>query len=179
MGDIVIKVWETRLSFFRKHTCSAICSEFRLLIQGLCVQSHTFIEINHGIFSKVILLLPLIQEGLLSVTSKSMCNLLSLKLAQEKSGLVTFYPAQACNQTHFFPVQACNQTHFFPVQACNLSRHDHYCCHTKHKKCIPPPPHLWHWKFDIVLFWNSDQILSAHQHWSDTIHHGRRKVQFC
>ena len=38
-------------------------------------QPHTFMEIDHEIFSSVILLLPLIQEGLLSVTkvtSKSM-----------------------------------------------------------------------------------------------------------
>ena len=37
-------------------------------------QSHTFVEIDHEIISTVILLLPLIQEGLLSVTSKSMCT---------------------------------------------------------------------------------------------------------
>ena len=35
--------------------------------------SHTIMEIDRGIFSMVIHLLPLIQEGLLSVTSKSMC----------------------------------------------------------------------------------------------------------
>ena len=35
-----------------------------------------FVEICQEIFSMVILLLPLIQEGLLSVTSKSMCTCL-------------------------------------------------------------------------------------------------------
>ena len=35
---------------------------------------HTFMEVDHEIFSIVILLLPLIQEGLVSVTSKSMCT---------------------------------------------------------------------------------------------------------
>ena len=35
--------------------------------------SHTFEENDHEIISTVILLLPLIQEGLLSVISKSMC----------------------------------------------------------------------------------------------------------
>ena len=35
--------------------------------------SHTFVEIDHEIISMVILLLPLIQEGLLSVTRESMC----------------------------------------------------------------------------------------------------------
>ena len=35
---------------------------------------HTFMEIDREIFSMVILLLPLIQEGPLSVTSESMCT---------------------------------------------------------------------------------------------------------
>ena len=35
---------------------------------------HTFVEIDHEIFSMVILLLPLIQEGFLSVFSESMCT---------------------------------------------------------------------------------------------------------
>ena len=35
---------------------------------------HTFVKIEREIFSMVILLLPLIQEGLLSVTSDSMCT---------------------------------------------------------------------------------------------------------
>ena len=44
-------------------------------------------EIDHEIICKVFLLLPLIQEGLLSVTSESMCTVLVnrlLKLVQEK-----------------------------------------------------------------------------------------------
>ena len=49
---------------------------------------YTFVEINHEIFSTVILHLPLIQEGLLSVTSESMCTEYWLiawsKLALEK-----------------------------------------------------------------------------------------------
>ena len=36
-------------------------------------QSHTFVEINHEIFSTDIFLLLIIQERLLSVTSESMC----------------------------------------------------------------------------------------------------------
>ena len=35
---------------------------------------HTFMEVDFEIFSPVILFLQLIQEGLLSVTSKSMCT---------------------------------------------------------------------------------------------------------
>ena len=35
--------------------------------------SHTFVEVDHEIFSMVILL-PLIQEGLVSVTRGSMCT---------------------------------------------------------------------------------------------------------
>ena len=37
-------------------------------------RSHTFMEIDHEIISTVILLLRLIQGGLLSVTSESMCT---------------------------------------------------------------------------------------------------------
>ena len=37
-------------------------------------QCHTFVEIDYEIISTVILLLPLIQEGLLSITSDSMCT---------------------------------------------------------------------------------------------------------
>ena len=37
-------------------------------------RSHTFMEFDHEIISMVILLFPLIQEGLLSVTSESMCT---------------------------------------------------------------------------------------------------------
>ena len=37
-------------------------------------RSHTFVELDHKIISTVILLLPLIQEGLLSATSESMCT---------------------------------------------------------------------------------------------------------
>ena len=36
-------------------------------------QYHTFVKIDHEIIFTVILLLPLIQEGLLSVTSESKC----------------------------------------------------------------------------------------------------------
>ena len=39
----------------------------------ILAQSHTFVEIDHEIISTVIFLL-LIQEGLLSVTSESMCS---------------------------------------------------------------------------------------------------------
>ena len=53
---------------------------------------HTLVEIDHETFSTVILLLLLIQEGLLSVISESMCmeNWLTTqsKLAQEKCGYV-------------------------------------------------------------------------------------------
>ena len=44
------------------------------VVSSIPAQSHTFIDIDHEIISMVILLLLLnIQEGLLSVTSKSMC----------------------------------------------------------------------------------------------------------
>ena len=38
------------------------------------VQQHFSVEIDHEIFSVVILSLPLIQEGLLSVSGKRMCT---------------------------------------------------------------------------------------------------------
>ena len=51
--------------------------------------SITFIEIDNEIISTVILPLPMIQEGLLSVTRKSLCTKYCLvKLAQEKVTVV-------------------------------------------------------------------------------------------
>ena len=38
------------------------------------VRHHSFVEIDHEIFSMVILSLPLIQEGKLSVTCERMCT---------------------------------------------------------------------------------------------------------
>ena len=43
------------------------------VVSLILVLSHTFVKFDHEIFSSVILLLLLIQEGLLSVTSESMC----------------------------------------------------------------------------------------------------------
>ena len=40
----------------------------------ISAQSYTFVEMDNEIVSTVILLLPLIQEGLLSVTRESMCT---------------------------------------------------------------------------------------------------------
>ena len=57
------------------------------IASSILATSHTFVEIGHEIITTAILPLPLIQEGLLSATSESMCNCL-VKLAQEKS-LVT------------------------------------------------------------------------------------------
>ena len=39
-------------------------------------QCHSFVEIDHEIFSAVILSLPLIQEGQLSVSGERMCTIL-------------------------------------------------------------------------------------------------------
>ena len=41
---------------------------------------HSFVEIDHEIFSTVILSLPLIQEGQLSVSSERMCTILVNRL---------------------------------------------------------------------------------------------------
>ena len=43
------------------------------VVSSIQARSHTFVVIDHEIFSMVILLL-LIQEGVLSVTSESMCT---------------------------------------------------------------------------------------------------------
>ena len=42
---------------------------------------HSFVEIDHEIFSTVILSLPLIQEGQLSVSGERMCTILVNRLA--------------------------------------------------------------------------------------------------
>ena len=39
-------------------------------------RQHSFVAIDHEIFSTVILSLPLIQEGLLSVSGERMCTIL-------------------------------------------------------------------------------------------------------
>ena len=43
-------------------------------------QQHSFVEINHEIFSTVILSPPLIQEGQLSVSGERMCTILVNRL---------------------------------------------------------------------------------------------------
>ena len=43
-------------------------------------RQHSFVEIDHEIFSKVILCLPLIQEGQLSVSGERMCTILVNRL---------------------------------------------------------------------------------------------------
>ena len=44
------------------------------IMSSILALPDTFVEIDREIFSTVILFLPLIQEGLLSVKSKSMCT---------------------------------------------------------------------------------------------------------
>ena len=43
-------------------------------------RQHSFVEIDHEIFSKVILSLPLIQEGQLPVSGERMCTILVNRL---------------------------------------------------------------------------------------------------
>ena len=43
-------------------------------------RQHSFVEIDHKIFSTVILSLPLIQEGQLSVSGERMCTILVNRL---------------------------------------------------------------------------------------------------
>ena len=54
-----------------------VCSKSDCRFRGrssILAQSHTFVEIDYEIISAAILLLPLIQGGLLSVTNESMCT---------------------------------------------------------------------------------------------------------
>ena len=44
------------------------------------LQTYSFVEIDHEIFSTVILSLPLIQEGQLSVSGERMCTILVNRL---------------------------------------------------------------------------------------------------
>ena len=58
-------------------------SDWRLGGRGLNprrARQHSFVEIDHEIFSTVILSLPLIQEGQLSVYGERMCTILVIRL---------------------------------------------------------------------------------------------------
>ena len=52
-------------------------------LQLLLNSDHTFVEIDHEIFSTVILSLPLIQEGQLSVSGERMCTILVNRLEDQ------------------------------------------------------------------------------------------------
>ena len=78
-------MWEMWLRFFlpgrvaQSVTClatDACLTAYPGVASSIPVRSHTFVEIDHGIISTVILLpsADFIQEGLLSVTSESMCT---------------------------------------------------------------------------------------------------------
>ena len=56
-------------------SCESDCWSRACELCSILAQSHTFVEIDHEIFSMVIILdLWLIQDGLLSVTRESMCT---------------------------------------------------------------------------------------------------------
>ena len=50
-------------------------------------RQHSFVEIDHEIFSTVILSLPLIQEGQLSVSGERMCTVLVNRLEDKPAQL--------------------------------------------------------------------------------------------
>ena len=52
-------------------------------------RQHSFVEIDHEIFSTVILSLPLIQEGQLSVSGERMCTVLVNRLVNVWLGKLT------------------------------------------------------------------------------------------
>ena len=47
-------------------------------------RQHSFVEIDHEIFSTVILFLPLIQEGQLSVSGERMCTILVNRMPSKR-----------------------------------------------------------------------------------------------
>ena len=68
----LIYLWHfTDSAVGKESDCRSRGSEFD------CGPVHTFVQINDEIMSMIILLLPLIQEGLLSVTSKICATALS------------------------------------------------------------------------------------------------------
>ena len=56
--------------------CAVRLETRRSRVQPLPRSEHSFVEIDHEIFSTVILSLPLIQEGQLSVSGERMCTIL-------------------------------------------------------------------------------------------------------
>ena len=59
---------------------SAYCFEVIVFAPSLNSAINHFVEIDHEIFSTVILSLPLIQEGQLSVSGERMCTILVNRL---------------------------------------------------------------------------------------------------
>ena len=56
--------------------CAVRLESRRSRVQPRRGRQHSFVEIDHEIFSTVILSLPLIQEGQLSVSGERMCTIL-------------------------------------------------------------------------------------------------------
>ena len=99
IGLIYLKLWlYVQLSLQPSHQlwCQSwwlSWMRIRLVIRRLHVQpplgwQHSFIEINHEIFSTVILSLPLIQEMQLSVSGERMCTILVWGLSLPSKSVV-------------------------------------------------------------------------------------------
>ena len=67
--------WPRWLSWMRRPT-----GDRRSRVRPRRGRQHSFVEIDHEIFSTVILSLPLIQEGQLSVSGERMCTILVNRL---------------------------------------------------------------------------------------------------
>ena len=87
------------------YDCKSKCHKFE---SQLC--NITFVTIDHEIISPVIFLLPLSQEGQLSVTDKSMCRLFR--------GLNTFsrFFAISAKEDNFFLLPVCFTVHQFSYE---------------------------------------------------------------
>ena len=75
-------IQEGQLSVSGERMCTILVNRLEDLACPVTYQGrqHSFMEIDHEIFSTVILSLPLIQEGQLSVSGERMCTILVNRL---------------------------------------------------------------------------------------------------
>ena len=79
----LLLIQEGQLSVSGERMCTDVPSDWRPVGRGFNPRrgrQHSFMEIDHEVFSTVILSLPLIQEGQLSVSGKRMCTILVNRL---------------------------------------------------------------------------------------------------
>ena len=75
--DILVLLSNENTGLVGSVGCAVRLETRRSRIQPPPSRQHSFVEIDHEIFSTVILSLPLIQEGQLSVSGERMCTILA------------------------------------------------------------------------------------------------------